>query len=94
MGIMLVEQKKSALAETTISKAEKYMEKAVVGLTTYKASGGVIAPYVIEHAQKALAKHMEVLQELAIQVPEVQKSGITSSIELTAKVQQEAKALQ
>lgn len=94
MGIMLVEQKKFALAETTVSKAEKYMEKAVLGLMTYKTSGGVIAPYVIEHVQKALAKHMEVLQELLVQAPEAQKSGITSSIELTTKVQQEAKALQ
>lgn len=93
MGIMLVEQKKFSLAETTVSKAEKYMEKAVVGLTTYKTSGGVIAPYVIEHTQKALAKHTEVLQELLTQVPEAQKSGIASSIELTTRVQQEIKAL-
>ena len=94
MGVMLVEQKKFALAETTVSKAEKYMEKAVVGLTTYKINGGTVAPYVIEHVQKALAKHMEVLQELLAQVPDAQKSGMTSSIELTAKGQQEAKALQ
>jgi hypothetical protein len=94
MGVMLVEQKKFALAETTVSKAEKYMEKAVVGLTTYKTNGGVVAPYVIEHAQKAVAKHMEVLGELLVQVPDAQKNGMTSSIELTTKVQQEAKALQ
>lgn len=93
MGIMLVEQKKFSLAETTVSKAEKYMEKAVVGLTTYKTSGGVIAPYVIEQAQKALAKHAEVLQELLEQVPEAQKNGIASSIELVTRVQQETNAL-
>jgi len=87
MGIMLIEQKKFSLAETTISKAEKYMEKAVVGLATYKTGGGVIAPYVIEHAEKALAKHIEVLQELLVQVP------VTSSIELATRVQQEIKAL-
>jgi len=93
MGIMLVEQKKFSLAETTISKAEKYMEKAVLGLTTYKTSGGVIVPYVIEHTQKALAKHLEILQELLTQVPEAQKSGIASSAELTTRIQQEIKAL-
>lgn len=93
MGIMLIEQNKFSLAETTISKAEKYMEKAVVGLTTYKTSGGVIAPYVIEQAQKALAKHAEFLQELLLQVPEAQKNGIASSIELVTKVQQEVKVL-
>lgn len=93
MGIMLVEQKKFSLAETTVSKAEKYMEKAVKGLTTYKTGGGVIAPYVIEQAQKALAKHAEVIQELLTQVPEAQKSGIASSIELVTRVQQETNAL-
>ncbi len=93
MGIMLVEQKKFSLAETTISKAEKYMEKAIVGLTTYKASGGVIPLYVIERTEKALAKHMEVLQELLVKVPEDQKKGIASSIELLARIQQEIKAL-
>lgn len=93
MGIMLVEQQKFALAETTVSKAEKYMEKAVVGLTSYKTSGGVIASYVVDRAEIALAKHKEVLQELLAQVPEAQKSGITSSIELVTRVQQEIKAL-
>jgi len=93
MGIMLVEQKKFSLAETTVSKAEKYMEKAMVGLTTYKTSGGVIAPYVIEHAQKALAKHAEVLQELLVQAPEAQQSGIASSVELVTRVQQEIKTV-
>ncbi|KKR79472.1 MAG: hypothetical protein UU25_C0013G0009 [Microgenomates group bacterium GW2011_GWB1_40_9] len=93
MGIMFIEQKKFSLAETTISKAEKYMEKAVTGLSTYKTSGGVIAPYVIEHAEKAAAKHAEVLQELLVQVPEAQKSGIASSLVLLARIQQEIKAL-
>lgn len=94
MGIMLIEQKNFSLAETTISKAEKYMEKAVRGLMTYKTSGGVTPLYIIEHAQKALGKHREVLQEVLEQVPEAQKGGIASSIELTTRVQQEAKALQ
>jgi hypothetical protein len=93
MGSMLVEQKKFALAESTVSKAEKYIEKAVTGLTTYKTSGGIIAPYVVEHAELAIAKHMEVLKELLAQAPEAQKSGIASSIELVTRLQQEAKAL-
>lgn len=93
MGITLVEQKKFPLAETTVSKAEKYMEKAVTGLVTYKTSGGVIAPYIVEHIEKASAKHQEVLQELLGQVPEDQKSGIASSIELLTRIQQEIKTL-
>jgi len=93
MGIMLTEQKKFPLAETTVSKAEKYMEKAVSGLGLYKRNGGVVPTYVVEHAEIALTKHLEVLKDLLTQVPEIQKSGISSSIELATRIQQEAKAL-
>jgi len=86
MGIMLMESGKGTLGETTISKAEKYMEQAVIGLSAYKKSGGAVPPYVIERLEKATAKHQEVIADLSQKASEAEKKGLQGSMELVRSV--------
>lgn len=82
MGIMLINAGKGSLGETTISKAEKYMEQAVSGLSAYKKSGSAVPPYIVERLEKATAKHTEVITELLRNVNEAEKSGLQGSMTL------------
>lgn len=82
MGVMLTAAGKGTLGESTISKAEKYMEQAITNLSSYKKSGGVVPPYVVERLEKATAKHREVITDLIRKASEAEKSGLQGSINL------------
>lgn len=86
MGIMLTDNGKGTLAESTISKAEKYMEQAVSGLSTYKKAGGTVPPYVIEHLEKATAKHQEVITDLTAKAGDAEKKGLEGSMMLLTQL--------
>ncbi|HCM82552.1 MAG: hypothetical protein UT57_C0026G0004 [Microgenomates group bacterium GW2011_GWC1_39_7] len=86
MGIMLTDGGKGNLGESTISKAEKYMEQAAVGLSAYKKSGGIVPPYVVERLEKATAKHKEVMTDLLEKVQETEKAGLEGSMTLLKEV--------
>jgi len=82
MGLMLIEGGKANLGESTISKGEKYIEQAVTKLSSYKESGGIIPPYVIERLEKATAKHQEVISDLMGKASEAEKNGLQGSLNL------------
>ena len=82
MGVMLTTAGKGSLAETTVSKAEKYMEQALTNLSSYRKSGGIIPPYIIEKLEKATAKHREVITDLIGKASEAEKSGLQGSMNL------------
>jgi len=82
MGVMLIEQGKGSLGETTVSKAEKYMEQAVRGLSSYKQNGGVVPGYVIEKLGNAMNKHEEIITGLMGNVGETEKAGLMGSLTL------------
>ena len=86
MGITLMDSGKGTLGESTISKAEKYMEQAVSGISLYKKSGGAIPPYIIERLEKATAKHEEVIGELLGKTGEAEKAGLEGSLKLLQEV--------
>jgi len=82
MGVMLMNVGKGSLGESTISKAEKYMEQAVSGISLYKKSGGIIPPYIIEQLENATAKHQEVISDLIGGANEIEKGGLQGSLSL------------
>jgi len=86
MGLMLMNSGKGTLGESTISKAEKYMEQAVVGLSFYKKNGGSIPAYVIERLEKSTAKHQEVITDLIGKANDVEKAGLEGSMKLLQEV--------
>jgi len=86
MGLMLIQGGKGSLGESTISKAEKYMEQAVSGLSLYKKNGGTVPAYMVERLQKATAKHEEVIAGLIGQAQEAEKTGLQGSQKLLTEL--------
>ncbi len=89
MGMFLEDQGKSVLMEQVISKGEKYMEKAVSGLTLLKSSGAQVPASIIDRLEKSMTKHIEELETLATKAGEGQKTGLTASLDLVQKLQGE-----
>ncbi len=94
MGVLLIASGKQELAETTISKAEKYMEKAVDTLLGHQKNGTPVPEYVTNHLQMSLAKHEEMLSEMLPAMPEGQKNGLTESLVRVRQLVARAKGLQ
>ena len=63
MTVQLLDKGNTALAETTLSKGETYMEKAISTVVNYKASGKEIPGYLVDRLTRSLAKHVEVLSD-------------------------------
>lgn len=83
MGKTLAQQGKGSLAETTISKGEKYMERAVSGLSAFKSTGRPVPVSLIDTLERATEKHVEVLTTLAF----------TGELEFVKKLQAEIEKL-
>lgn len=83
MGKLLVEQGKGSLAETTISKGEKYMERAISGLSSFKSTGRPVPASIIDKLARSTEKHLEVLE----------KTDFTGSLEFVKKLQGEVEKL-
>lgn len=93
MGKMLVEQGKGKLAETTISKGGKYMERAVSALTAFKSTGRPVPASIIDKLTRSMEKHVQVLDELIAKTSGPEKAGLTGSLEFIKKLQGEAEKL-
>lgn len=93
MSLMLLDTKENALAETTASKAEKYMEKAVDTLRTYQKTNAVVPKYLVEKLTTALAKHEEVVSGMLTTAQEAQKNGLTESLNRIKQLQVQVKEL-
>lgn len=83
MGLVLLEQKKETLAETTISKGEKYMERAARGLSAFKSTGRPVPASIIDKLTRSMEKHVEVLE----------KTNFTGTLALVKKLQSEIEKL-
>ncbi len=93
MGKLLVEQGKGALAETTISKGEKYMERAISGLSAFKSTGRPVPASLIDRLTRSMEKHIEVLTELVAKTSGQQQAGLMGSLEFVQKLQGEVEKL-
>lgn len=94
MGVMLIDQGKGSLGETTVSKAEKYMEQAVRGLSSYKQNGGVVPGYVVEKLKNAMTKHEEIITGLMGKVGDGEKAGLMGSLTLLEELMGSLPSLQ
>ena len=93
MGVYLVDASKFALAETTVSKGENYMDMAIAGLAAYKTTGNAVPAYILDHLNLALSKHEEVITGLITKSPEIQKAGFTGTLNHIKSLQTKADAL-
>ena len=88
MGVFLIDKGKPALAETTVSKGEKYFLKVVEGMKGAKEQGREINPDLLKRMKDASLKHEEVILELLEKAPDEQKIGFNSSLELVKEIQE------
>jgi len=93
MGVMLIEKGNGALAEQTISKGEKYMNSAVLGLVGVKSQGGDVPSATADLLTRSLAKHSEVLQDEITKVQGAEKSGLSASLTLVKSLQSDLEKL-
>jgi hypothetical protein len=88
MGMALAAQGKGALSESTISKGEKYMEKAVSGISALKTNGGAVPPHVVGNLENSLGKHAEVVTALIASAQDAEKAGLNASLVLVQQLLQ------
>lgn len=93
MGVQLLDKGNTALAETTFSKGETYMDKAVSTAVNYKSGGKELPGYLVERLTKSLAKHIEVLDELVTKASETSKPALSGLLETVKKLQTETEKL-
>jgi len=86
-GVVLIEGGKSELGVTTITKAEKYMESAVVRVEKEMKSGKDVKSVAIE-LSKALPKHIEVIADAQMKVSEWERESLIVSQALAEVLKQ------
>lgn len=87
MGIMLTEKKKFELAETTVSKGEKYLLKGVEHIEMVNSKDAAVIPDGTVSTYKiAAAKHAEAIKSLQKNSPENVKLGYGTSLKLVQEI--------
>lgn len=90
MATMLLDKGNTTLAETTLSKGETYMDKAVSTLVNLKRSGKEIPGYLVDRLTRSVAKHGEVITERSATVAEPAKGFLAATAQKVKKLQAEA----
>jgi hypothetical protein len=93
MGMTLIDMGKFQLGESTISKAEKYMEQSVMVLLSYQTANAMVPTNIADRLRISLSKHEEVITAMLAKIPEAQKNGLTESLVRVKQLQEEAKKL-
>lgn len=88
MGVFLIDKGKPVLAETTVSKGEKYFLEAIEGIKEAKEQGRDINPDLLKKIKNASLKHEEIILELLEKAPDEQKVGFNTSLELVREIQE------
>lgn len=88
-GKVLMEGGKPELGETTFSKAEKYLETAILNLEKAKNEGKKTEE-ALTRMEKAIRKHIEILEEVLLKAPEQAKPGLENALEKAQKGYQKA----
>lgn len=88
MGIFLIDKGKPSLAETTVSKGEKYFLKVIDEMDKAKDQGREINGDLLGRIKKASLKHEEVILELLEKAPDEEKVGFNGSLELVKEIQE------
>lgn len=83
-GRVLVEGGKANLGEQTLSKGEKYLERAVNQALAARQQGKDISD-LLDKLDKSVRKHLEVLEEVLSKAPEAAKPGIQNALENSRK---------
>jgi len=87
MGVFLIDKGKPSLAESTVSKGEKYFLKVIEERNKAKDQGREIDQDLSNKIKEAGLKHKEIILELLEKAPDEQKVGFNSSLEIVKEIQ-------
>ncbi len=90
MGMMLLDKGIGALAETTMSKGENYMEQAISSLVNLKASGKETPGYLVDRLERSVDKHIEVIAARSSNESGPVKDALTGLLERVKKLRTQA----
>lgn len=93
MTTMLLDKGNTTLAETTLSKGETYMEKAVSTLVNYKVGGRQVPGYLVDRIAGSLAKHNEVLSERLSTVADPPRAFLSAALEKVKTLETQAEKI-
>lgn len=83
-GKTLVDYGKVALGESTLSKGEKYLERAIDKAGEARKQGKSVSG-LLDKLEKSVRKHIEVLEEVLEKAPESAKPGLKNALENSQK---------
>lgn len=85
MAQMLAEQKQWKLAESTASKAEKYLLKVKETVDNLKGMGGGMDVAFIPDVKQAVIKHQQILKDLQKKAPKEYRNGLKATLKLNSE---------
>ncbi|MBL7159250.1 hypothetical protein ISS85_02145 [Candidatus Microgenomates bacterium] len=88
MGACLIEKGKPVLAETTVSKGEKYFLKIIEELQEIEEQNRGMDQNLLKKIEESSLKHEEIILELLEKAPDEQKIGLNNSLELIKNIQE------
>lgn len=83
-GKTLIDFGKVSLGETTLSKGEKYLERAINKVSETRQQGKDVSG-LLDKLEKSVQKHIEVLEEVLQKTPTSAKPGIENALENAQK---------
>ena len=83
-GKTLIDFGKVSLGETTLSKGEKYLERAINSASQVRQQGKNVND-LLDKLEKSTRKHIEVLEEVSQKAPESAKPGLENALENAQK---------
>lgn len=89
MGIFLIDKGKPVLAESTISKGEKYLLQGTEILKKTKVEGAMIPAEITDKFILAAKKHQEIIYNILQGSPEEVKEGYEASFALVKQIQED-----
>jgi len=92
MAKMLSEQKEWALAESTASKAEKYLLKVASTVETLEKMGGSMDVTFVPKIKQAVQKHRQLLNDLLKEAPKEYRASLKEVIKINSEFSAWSKA--
>src|SRR3989338_2626278 len=85
MGVYLTDEKEYVLAEETVSKGEKYLDRAIDALYEATEAGRDLPPDMTDRITVSSAKHQFVITQIRDKNPEKVHAGYSASLSTAAE---------
>lgn len=81
MAIFFGNRGAAAQVAQSVTIAEQFMERTVQGLVAFKKAGSQVPASLVDRLEKSMAKHVEVLENMAVNATEGQRQVYANALE-------------